>query len=176
MGEARNAFFANLRTKLAMAKEEMAHIDDLLRRKDEVDEGFRWAITSALALGIHNVYNGLEDVLLTIARQLDRHVPVGSSLHQEILDQMTTPIRDCRPAILDKTTYDIFCELKTFRHLVRHRYGFLLDLKRVLPMVEVAQRAFISLKTSIDDLEALLTGPLPSPDEAESASRGPEPA
>jgi hypothetical protein len=47
---------------------------------------------SALALGVHNIYNGIEDVMLSIANDIDGYVPIGESAHQDLLDQMSAGI------------------------------------------------------------------------------------
>src|SRR5437870_1326833 len=57
--------FAKLATKLDRAGQELVKIDGYLhsiKRADHPVNG--WARTSALALGVHNIYNGIEDVML----------------------------------------------------------------------------------------------------------------
>ncbi len=83
-----------------------------------------------MALGIHNIYNGIEDVMLSLANDIDGYVPTGEPAHQDLLDQMSAAIDGTRPALLDSKLYDLLVELKGFRHVVRHRYGFDLDPKK----------------------------------------------
>ena len=56
---------------------------------------------SAVSAGIHNVYNGIEDLLLSLARDIDDAMPTGPSAHQDVLDQMAAEIAGTRPALLD---------------------------------------------------------------------------
>lgn len=65
---------------------------------------------SALALGIHNIYNGIEDVMLSLANDIDRYVPTGESAHQDLLDQMSAKIDGKRPALIDSELYSLLVE------------------------------------------------------------------
>ena len=81
--------FAKLATKLDRATNELAEISEYLsRHEDEMSSG-EWGATSAVSLGIHNVYNGIEDALLSLANDVDGLVPGGSTMHQDLLDQMS---------------------------------------------------------------------------------------
>jgi hypothetical protein len=48
-------------------------------------------------LGIHNIYNGIEDVMLSLANDVDGYVPTGETAHQDPLDQMSAGIEGKRP-------------------------------------------------------------------------------
>jgi predicted nucleotidyltransferase len=101
-----------------------------------------WARGSALALGVHNIYNGIEDVMLNLANDIDGYVPTGESAHQDLLDQMSAAIDGKRPALLSSELYGLLVELKGFRHIVRHRYGFDLDLSKVEENLATVRTAF----------------------------------
>jgi hypothetical protein len=62
--------FAELATKLDRAAHELGRIDGYL---DSIKGSERpvneWARGSALALGVHNIYNGIEDVMLMTAEK-----------------------------------------------------------------------------------------------------------
>jgi uncharacterized protein YutE (UPF0331/DUF86 family) len=101
----------------------------------------------------------MEDIMLSIARDFDGSVPVGHTMHQDILDQMVTAIAEIRPAVLPEALYEALGELKGFRHLVRHRYGFDLQPDRVrdnLDRVATALPAFVEAVSSLE--RALLGG------------------
>jgi hypothetical protein len=116
--------FAKLATKLDRARQELVKIDDYLNSIKGSDRHVnQWARGSALALGVHNIYNGIEDVMLSLANDVDDYVPTGESAHQDLLDQMSAGIEGKRPALLDTELYGLLVELKGFRHDVRHRYG-----------------------------------------------------
>jgi hypothetical protein len=115
-----------------------------------------WGAVNAVSLGIHNVYNGIEDVLLGLANDVDGFVPRGSAIHQDILDQMSAEVEGIRPALLDPELYRSLGELKGFRHLVRHRYDFGLDAGKVLENLDRLRRGFPAFVAAVQCLEACL--------------------
>jgi hypothetical protein len=162
--------FAKLATKLDRAAHELGRIDGYL---DSIKGSERpvneWARGSALALGVHNIYNGIEDVMLNLANDVDGYVPTGESAHQDLLDQMSAAIDGKRPALLDSELYGLLVELKGFRHVVRHRYGFDLDLSKVdenLARVRIAFPAFVE---AVSGLERVMTAEKDEEDSSGSA-------
>jgi uncharacterized protein YutE (UPF0331/DUF86 family) len=149
--------FAKLSVKLERAESELTELVRHLDRHAAEIEAGDWGAVSAAALGVHNIYNGIEDVLLSLAKDIDGLVPSGSSLHQDILDQMTASIDGTRPAVLDARLYAALTELKGFRHMVRHRYGFDLQPDRVQQNVGRIREAFPYFVQAILSLEQNLT-------------------
>lgn len=153
----RHPAFARLSPKMERAR---AELSDLKKYSNSHYDEFLagdWGAASAISLGVHNIYNGIEDILLSLARDVDDAVPGGATMHQDLLDQMVTEIAGIRPAVLDSELYESLSELKSFRHLVRHRYGFDLKPERVrenLDRVTVALPAFIEAVSSLE--QALL--------------------
>lgn len=115
-----------------------------------------WGAMSAVSAGIHNVYNGLEDVLLSLARDIDDDVPTGPSAHQDVLDQMASEVSGVRPALIDQDLYEALTELKGFRHLARHRYGFDLKPDKVVENLELLRRFFPTFIAAVTTLEAAM--------------------
>ncbi len=124
--------FAKLGPKLERIEQELAHLSAFLARYDALAAEFRdsWGRTTVIAAAVHNAYNGVEDVLLSLASDVDAFVPQGASSHQDILDQMRAGVGGVRPPLLDDGLYRSMMELKAFRHVVRHRYGMDLDAAR----------------------------------------------
>ncbi|KAB1125115.1 hypothetical protein F4V90_10460 [Neorhizobium galegae] len=104
-------------------------------------------------MGIHNVYNGIEDSLLSLARDVDGLVPSGPTMHQDVLDQMSAEIDGIRPSVIDPELYESLTELKAFRHLVRHRYGFDLKPDKVIENLDRIRKAFPSFVNAVVRLE-----------------------
>ena len=68
--------FAKIATKLDRAGQELGKIDGYLDSIKDSDRPVNeWARGSALALGVHNIYNGIEDVMLNLANDIDGYVP-----------------------------------------------------------------------------------------------------
>ena len=150
--------FAKLAPKLDRAAQELRNVNSFV---DECKEPSRvvnkWGQTSATALGVHNIYNGIEDVMLNLANDVDGYVPSGETTHQDLLDQMSAPIAEKRPALLDPHLYGLLVELKGFRHLVRHRYGFDLDPAKVAENLTRMSEAFPAFVDAVRTLERVMT-------------------
>jgi uncharacterized protein YutE (UPF0331/DUF86 family) len=145
--------FARLSPKIIRAERELAQ---MLRYYEShavaLAEG-DWGAMSAVSSGIHNVYNGIEDILLSLARDVDDSVPSGASAHQDVLDQMAADVVGTRPALLDPELYESLTELKGFRHLARHKYGFDLKTDKVIDNLKLLQTAFPSFIAAVTELE-----------------------
>jgi uncharacterized protein YutE (UPF0331/DUF86 family) len=149
--------FAKLTPKIDRAAKELQQIEEyLLAHGSEMFLG-EWGAVAAVSLGIHNVYNGIEDILLSLANDIDGLVPQGPTAHQDVLDQMSAAIAGIRPAVLDPELYQSLSELKGFRHLVRHRYGFDPKTDRVRENLERVKEALPSFVEAIVSLERSLT-------------------
>lgn len=106
---------------------------------------------------MHNIYNGLEDVLLSLANDVDDFVPRGDASHQDLLDQMRVALEGRRPALLNERLYEAMTELKGFRHLVRHRYGLDLDPVRTLANLERMRAVLPAFLSAVQTLERHMT-------------------
>jgi uncharacterized protein YutE (UPF0331/DUF86 family) len=145
--------FSRLSPKIARAERELEQLEIFFaRHSQEVSDG-EWGALSAISLGIHNVYNGIEDSLLSLARDVDGLVPSGPTMHQDVLDQMSAEIDGIRPSVIDTELYESLTELKAFRHLVRHRYGFDLKADKVIENLDRIREAFPSFVDAVVRLE-----------------------
>lgn len=160
MVEFRSPSFAKLSKKLERAHDELAKLaKHAVNRRDAIlsDD---WEAVTAAATGVHNVYNGIEDILLNLAKDIDGSVPEGSSMHQDLLDQMAVEIPELRKALLSDDLLKDLTEMKGFRHLVRHRYGMDLIGSKVMENVQRMERAFPEFVAALEALEdALLAEP-----------------
>ena len=145
--------FARLSPKISRAERELIQIDEYYRGHSELVSDGDWGALAAVSLGIHNVYNGIEDILLGIAKDVDGSVPTGATMHQDILDQMAADVSGIRPALLAERLYVALGELKGFRHLVRHRYGFDLKAEKVIENLHRLQDIFPALLEAVVGLE-----------------------
>ena len=98
-------------------------------------------LTPALALIVHNLYNGTERILEDIAKIADDFDQSGKSSHADLIDMMAakTPLR---PAVLTPELRAILHDLRKFRHVVRHSYGNPLATRKVMEKFESFRRTF----------------------------------
>ena len=88
-------------------------------------------LTLGLALIVHHLYNGIEQILEDIAKIADNFDQSGKSSHADLIDIMATNT-PLRPAILTPELRAMLHDLRKFRHVVRHSYGNPLVTKKVM--------------------------------------------
>jgi uncharacterized protein YutE (UPF0331/DUF86 family) len=147
--------FAKLGPKIARARAELDALDAFLATLTRVgsEPSAAWGRATAIAAAVHNVYNGIEDILSSLARDVDGHVPAGEASHRDLLDQMAAPIEGVRGPVLDDRAFALLSALKDFRHVVRHRYGMEIDLARAEENLARLRQAFPALIDAIRALE-----------------------
>ena len=107
-----------------------------------------------LAYSLHNIYNGIEDILKEIAKTVDEVVPSSSEHHKELLAQMTTP-SSRRPAVMRNTSE--LWDLMSFRHMVRHAYGTSMRHQELLEKLKaVEERILPDLEAGLGETKAFL--------------------
>jgi uncharacterized protein YutE (UPF0331/DUF86 family) len=148
--------FSRLAPRLERSARELGQLLDFYGRHEAEVSAGDWGALSAVSLGIHNVYNRIEDILMSIARDLDGSAPSGPTVHQDILDQMAAAIADRRPPVLSAKLHRDLTELKGFRHLVRHKYGFDLKPEKVIENIRLLQDAYPAFEQCLEDLDGLL--------------------
>ena len=100
----------------------------------------------AVALNLHNFYNGIERILEIIATVIDKKIPEGDKWHQNLLQQMTKEISGIRPAVISINSYEYLNEYRRFRHLVRNIYAFELDADRLKVLIEKLPELMLKLQ------------------------------
>ena len=79
-------------------------------------------IENTIATDLADVYRGIENIFLRIAREVDMHVPTGSRWHKNLLAQMVEQ-RPERPPVISENTSLQLEKLLEFRHKVTDIYG-----------------------------------------------------
>ena len=110
--------------------------------KDVLDsENLSWTEGRLLALTVHNLYNGVEQILEDIAKVSDDFDPSSASSHADLISLMATKTRR-RPAILTPELFAILDDLRKFRHVMRHSYGNPITADEVVEKFDLFQRSF----------------------------------
>lgn len=104
-----------------------------------------------IAGNLADIYQGAENAFQRIARVTQEGLPAGAQWHRQLLDQMSQEASTIRPAVIQLETKTALEPYRSFRHLVRHLYGFDLDWAEIKPLVEDAEK---TLDLLITDLEA----------------------
>ena len=85
---------------------------------------------AALGYTIHNIYGVIEGYCLRVAKFFENGLD-PAAWHKELLRRLTLEIAHVRPALLDRETWLIIDELRSFRHAFRHLYARPIDPKRI---------------------------------------------
>lgn len=84
------------------------------------------AYIESLALNLHSFYEGIESLFERITDFTGEEKPSGPEWHMELLERMTLPIKKLRPEVISMETAKHLDTFRTFRHKVRHIYGFMI--------------------------------------------------
>ncbi|MDP2754197.1 MAG: DUF86 domain-containing protein [Nitrospirota bacterium] len=76
---------------------------------------------AAIATFLHNIYNGIENILKQILRAKGIEIPESATWHKELLNLSESQ------GIISENLADQLYEYLTFRHFFVHAYGFMLD-------------------------------------------------
>jgi hypothetical protein len=91
-----------------------------------------------------------------IARSLDGEVPAGDRWHARLLEQMTHPIEDIRPAVIDPGLATRLDAFRRFRHLVRNVYATNLIPDRMADLVASIHEVWQDVQDALDRFESFL--------------------
>ena len=97
-------------------EEALANLDKALKRKKKsVIE------LAAIATFLHNIYNGIENIIKQILKSEKIMVEKSDTWHKDLLNLSVTN------KIISVTLSDELYEYLTFRHFFVHAYGFMLE-------------------------------------------------
>ena len=139
---------------------EIGQVDSLLEDYAELLEQVKQGEPSlievtAVASVLHSFYNGMENIFLSIAKEIDGDVPTGAQWHRELLTRMSKATLT-RQAILTEALMQRLADYLAFRHFFRHSYSFSLEwgeLERlVVPLLEVWQQTRTEFLAFIGEL------------------------
>ena len=98
---------------------------------------------------LHDFYTDIEKIFESIAKEVDRRLPLGEEWHSELLHQMTLDIAGLRPQVMTASTEKKLREYLGFRHLFRKRYGFELDWQKLKKLLLGMPRIRSNLENEI---------------------------
>lgn len=151
--------FIRIRTKISridrelmLAQQDVDGAGDGLPGRDRL-------LARSLGFALHNFYNGVEQILEEIAKEVDGARPSGDGMHSELLDQMAQPTAN-RPAMVPEESWEQFQDLRRFRHMFRHAYGVELRIEIIMAKFENAQNViWPQFLTSLEQLHQQLEAP-----------------
>jgi hypothetical protein len=103
---------------------------------------------TALAGVLHSFYNGIENTLLIIAKNIDKTIPSDSDWHKSLLEQMAKENKH-RKVVLTLDTKNELLKYLGFRHFFRHSYSFHLKWERMEELVKPIRTVWEKFKAEI---------------------------
>jgi uncharacterized protein YutE (UPF0331/DUF86 family) len=80
---------------------------------------------AAVATFLHNIYNGIENILKQILLSKNIEIPKSGKWHKDLLNKSLSS------GIISEELSDKLYKYLTFRHFFVHAYGFMLDEKEL---------------------------------------------
>lgn len=105
---------------------------------------------AAVSSVLHSFYNGIGNVFLLVAKNIDQDVPTGSQSHRDLLLQMTKPTNK-RGNVISKETAKRLADYLGFRHFYRHSYSFFIDWAELQKLVLVLREVWEQTRSEFSD-------------------------
>ena len=124
-----HGFTADLTRKVGLEKQNIARtLANLQLALDRQDRSV--VELAAVATFLHNIYNGMENILKLILRARGVTVPASETWHKDLLESSVTE------KVLSRALADQLYPYLAFRHFFSHSYSFLLDAGQLLPLAD----------------------------------------
>lgn len=94
----------------------LANLEEAMARKEKSTIEL-----AAIATFLHNIYNGIENILKQILKTKGTEIPRSETSHKDLLDLSVSS------KIISEKLSDQLYEYLTFRHFFIHAYGFMLE-------------------------------------------------
>ena len=119
---------------------------------------YRQYIQESMAKKLADVYNGIENIFLRIAREVDMHVPTGDKWHKNLLAQMVEQ-RSERPPVISENTLLPLGDLLDFRHKFNNIYAEELIHEKTEPHAKSIDELFASVSQDLNTFTNFLAKP-----------------
>ena len=106
-------------------------------------------IENTIATDLADIYRGIENIFLRIAREVDMHVPTGSQWHKNLLAQMAEQQPARSPVISEQTCFQLEDLLK-FRHKVNNIYNRELKYEKTIPHAKSINDLFTKVSQDLN--------------------------
>lgn len=112
---------------------------------------------------LHDYYIAVENVFKSVAKRIDGSLITGEYWHKELLEQMTLDVPGIRPPLITQETFVLLDDLRGFRHVFRHVYGFSLASERIMELLKDLPQISLMLKpTQLASVHLILPVATPS--------------
>jgi len=127
------------------------------KRHEFAQNGHEDILADSLAACLHSFYTGLENLLETIAAELDE-LPQGPQWLKRLLDIMTAEIPGIRPTVLSETSRDLLDDFRSFRHRFRNLYTHSLRPELVFALAGSLEETWRRTRADLETFLAAMEG------------------
>ncbi|MBM4141000.1 MAG: hypothetical protein FJ242_05835 [Nitrospira sp.] len=117
--------------------------------KEKASKEERAVYVESLAINLHSFYEGIETIFEKVMDFTGEEKPSGQEWHREVIERMTLPIKRLRPEVISVDTAKKLDSYRTFRHKIRHIYGFMIVTENVITIAEKAWESFESFERDV---------------------------
>ena len=138
-----------LNMEIQLMEQTVAEIEHALPEVDSASlDTLRRAGFGALLM---NLYNGIENILMRIARFEGIPIPTGDRWHIELFNTFTKIFPSGRKALFDPDLQARLRGYRDFRHVMVHGYGVILKWELMRGLVAEAPAAFREFRGKVGD-------------------------
>ncbi|HOU12206.1 MAG TPA: hypothetical protein PKZ84_03755 [Anaerolineae bacterium] len=117
--------------KFAIAVEEELVLDTLQALEQALHRSERTLVElAAIATFLHNIYNGIENLLKRALLSIGESVPSSASSHKDLLDAAV------EHSVITQNLSEELDAYRGFRHFFIHGYSMRLDETQLMPLAE----------------------------------------
>ena len=99
---------------------------------------------------LHSYYNGIENILLIISKNIDEMSFSSSKWHSELLNAMFEK-NNKHPAVFSDELKTALTNYMNFRHFFRHSYGYSLQWEKAAPLFLGIQENWDKVKSALQN-------------------------
>jgi hypothetical protein len=103
--------------------------------------------TAALGLFLHSFYNGIENILKFIMKEVYGKLPSGNKWHKELLDLCFIKTKN-ENILFDEKLKDILDDYLSFRHFIRNTYTFKIKWERMEDLIMNISQNWNNIKST----------------------------
>ena len=104
---------------------------------------------SATAMVLHSFYNGIENILILIIKNIENKLPNSNKWHMELLEKAFDPLENGKQ-ILRNDLQETMEEYLKFRHFVRHAYSYKLKWEQIEYLINNIENIWGNIKKNLN--------------------------
>jgi hypothetical protein len=110
---------------------------------------------SAAALCLHSFYNGVENIISIIVKNIDKNYDSSNGYWHKTLFEKAFTDTDSRSKIFRADLQEPLGYYLAFRHVIRHSYDYEISWERLKPLINNVEQIWQKIKEDIQNFIAI---------------------